>query len=111
MPAHDVDAAAIAVVVERVLDEHVPLVLAKEADDGLDQGGVVRVEESGQVCATPARVEGEADVERGADAWDDIHAKHGQVATLGQGDPRLVDAGKSGKVRLTPAAASPNGPG
>ena len=84
--------------------------LAKEADDGLDQGGVVRVEESGQVCATPARVEGKADVKRRADASDGIHPQGAQVATFSERDPGLMDAGFLGEVRLTPAAASPNGP-
>ncbi len=43
VPAHDVDAAPIAVVIG-VLHEHVPVVLAEETDHGLDQARVFLIE-------------------------------------------------------------------
>jgi hypothetical protein len=106
MPSEDIDRPTITEVVERVLDEGFPTLRREHSHHSLDQGGMIRVKESGYVGDRPSgRVLGAVAGDRcGPPACGKAHEL--EPSGLDIAYDRLVDTSARPKLTLRPAFPS-----
>lgn len=107
VPAHDVDAAPLAGVAERVLDQDLPARRPQTAHDLLDEPRVRRVEEPVELRTAPARRERQRRVERSPDVPQRPERDASESSTLDLGDALPGDAGDPPDIRLAETAVPP----
>jgi hypothetical protein len=100
MPSNDVDGAALAKMVERILEKYLPGSANKDAADMLPNSGMTLVQQPVEGAASPASLELEPYSDRTADRPKVIDGHRSQSPTFGSRDPGLTNAGSGCDVRL-----------
>jgi hypothetical protein len=110
LPPNEVDRSPIAEVIERVLHEDLPAMAAHDRGHGIDEGGVLDVEQTGQLTAAPLRLDENANLKRATDRPQPGDRQALQLPSLGKRDQLLADAGSVCHVLLSPLKPAPNRP-
>jgi len=102
LPSDQVDRSSIAEMVERVLDEDLPTVAAHDRGDGVNDGGVLRVEKPGKLTAPPQRLDLEPNLQGAADSAQAAQRESVKVPRLRLRHELLAHARSRCHIQLPP---------
>jgi len=100
--SEQVDAAALAEVVEAGLRYHDPAGLLELPREPFSQAGVVGIAQPPQLRSAVAGVPAQSDVERGTDAPNAAHREGVSVSALQEAEKRRAHSGAVCQIRLSP---------